>query len=187
MSEKMLQLKLIGLPLMLKLTVSPLPKSHDLAELKRQLLYLADQQRNRLCWCGAACHNVRKRKLAGEGEGEEDLEAVPEAAAAAGRGGALRFRQVFCRGVAAGVCEAERKGLAGGAGDTWSRASSCLETCATRPPDALGALRAGLPASFASCIVSVGLKYRNTGRLLSHHSVRTTDETMVDQCNWAIL
>ena len=32
MSEKMLQLKLIGLPLMLKLIVSPLPKSHDLAE-----------------------------------------------------------------------------------------------------------------------------------------------------------
>ena len=83
---------------------------------------------------------------AGEGEGEDDHEAVPEAAAAAGRGGALSFRPVFCRGVAAGVCEAERKGLAGGAGDTWSRASSCLRTCATRPPDALGALRAGLPA-----------------------------------------
>ena len=53
-----------------------------------------------------------------------DPEAPGCAAGAVGCLVVLRFRPVDCRGaVAAGVCDVERKGPAGGEGDAWVRVS----------------------------------------------------------------
>ena len=103
-----LQLKSICLPLLLRLVIRPLYKSPDLAYADFQLLSVISKQQHRLRSRCAACHYVRKRKMGWRRRRCFESQSTRVCT------GSTTQKILPFRLWAAGVYDAERKGLAGG-------------------------------------------------------------------------